>query len=472
LVVNVTIKNVGNETARNVTIYSIDTIKGILFTQEFLNFLEPNSSHEFPMKIFLVKPEAGLYNVHIVAKFGNQIAEDTVKVKVKSVVNFTLSIEGKGKYLYGENATFILSIDSTSNLLLYGEAYVKLFKNGKLMLETSYKPMIDSWGVWRREINLGKLPLGNYTLRFEAEFYGRKENVTYSFTVYRRNLTMDAYFRGGKIFVNVREEDFPVEGIKVWINGREFTTNSLGFVTLDVTEPGTYIIKADLDGIISEKIVEVERPIILASQINNTLRVKVLDSKGNPIKGITVVVQGSRDTLYSVTDENGIAEFNVEKIGVGAAEIKIESENYLPASTQVNVIASKPKKELITKTITETLTTTTTSTYVPLAPGKERSASDINFVLLVIGFLAVFGASSYLAFFRPIIVEESIDKYYFVKIKAPRLRGVKEFKYEKLANVKDAWASRGNVEIEDNKIIWRIDELGPGEEAILQFTLS
>jgi len=77
-----------------------------------------------------------------------------------------------------------------------------------------------------------------------------------------------------------------------------------------------------------------------------------------------------------------------------------------------------------------------------------------------------------LAFFRPIIVEESIDKYYFVKIKAPRLRGVKEFKYEKLANVKDAWASRGNVEIEDNKIIWRIDELGPGEEAILQFTLS
>lgn len=37
---------------------------------------------------------------------------------------------------------------------------------------------------------------------------------------------------------------------------------------------------------------------------------------------------------------------------------------------------------------------------------------------------------------------------------------------------KEVWATKGEVKIEDGVIVWRIDELEPGEEATLQVVLS
>ncbi|AEC52822.1 hypothetical protein PNA2_1907 [Pyrococcus sp. NA2] len=477
LVVNVTVINIGNETARNITIYSSDILKGVLFTQGFIQFLNPNSSYTFPMKIFLLKPEAGLYDVHVAAKVGHQIAEGNFKLKVKSIVNFTLSIEGKDRYLYGENVSILLHIDSHSNILLYGNAKAILFKEGKKIKEFSYKPMIKSWGSWTEKLSIRGLSLGNYSLLFEADFYGRKKTLMYNFTVYRRNLYLDARFENGKIIVRVTENGRPVKGIKVWINDREFKTDASGLVILNVKEPGIFIVKANLDGIIKEKIVKVERPIIFASQLNSTLRVRVIDSEGRPINRVMVVAKGPKGTFYSITNENGTCKFDVEKLGLGVVRIEVISDKYLASKASIVVREWRIRQTTTpTPTPARNVSTKTNITSVPsqtsqttIAPGRQ--GIDIPLILLLLGFFVTLGSSSYMAFFRPVIVEDMIKGYYFVKVRAPRLRELRKFRYEKIANVKNAWASKGRVEMKEGKVVWEIDKLEPGEEAVLQLIL-
>ncbi|AGT34317.1 hypothetical protein OCC_14185 [Thermococcus litoralis DSM 5473] len=56
-------------------------------------------------------------------------------------------------------------------------------------------------------------------------------------------------------------------------------------------------------------------------------------------------------------------------------------------------------------------------------------------------------------------------------MRAPRLRELRNFRYEKAINAVDARATKGKVAIEDGKVIWEIDKLEPGEEAFLQVIL-
>ncbi|WP_048146684.1 CARDB domain-containing protein [Pyrococcus abyssi] len=486
LTVNVTVKNVGNETAENVSIYAMDSIPGVLFTQGFVSSLTPNSSYTFPMKIYLIKPEAGLYDVTIVSRVGNQVSECTLKLKVRSVVNFTLSIEGEERYLYGTNVTFTLGVDSQSNLLLYGDVKVIVFgENGKIIYTRTFKPMISSWGNWEKELNIGKLPVGNYTVKLLADFYGRKKTGTYNFSVYRRPLTFTAYFNSGKIIAEVREKGKPVKGVKVWINDREYLTDEDGRVEVEVTDPGVYIVRANLDGIIKEQIVNVERPIIVTSQVNGTLIVRVLDSKGSPIKGIPVVFKIGGEEKYEITNKLGIAEFNVSDIW-GPGEVEIRSDKYLPASKKISIkkferkqitttpsspTPSKTKPRITETNVTENLTASIPQevTTTPITPGKKV---DLPLIVLIVAFAVTLASSSYLAFLRPIVIEDSVDRYYFVRVKAPRLRGLKNFRFEKQASVKSAWASKGKVKIEGSKVVWEIQELEPEEEATLQLILS
>ena len=84
----------------------------------------------------------------------------------------------------------------------------------------------------------------------------------------------------------------------------------------------------------------------------------------------------------------------------------------------------------------------------------------------------MFGGSIYLSFLRPHLIEEELGKYYFVKLRAPRILPIRNFRWEKGMNAVEVRATKGNAKIEGSKVVWTIDELEPGEEAILQVVLG
>jgi len=121
-------------------------------------------------------------------------------------------------------------------------------------------------------------------------------------------------------------------------------------------------------------------------------------------------------------------------------------------------------------TTTRKITTTTSARFSIKIPLKIRIDYERLSIILIVSAL-LFGISSYAAFFMPIKLEEQLDGYYFVKVKAPRLRKLKKFRYRKAISVASVRATKGRVEIKDSEIIWEIDELAPGEEAFLQVIL-
>ncbi|AMM54826.1 CARDB domain-containing protein [Pyrococcus kukulkanii] len=468
---NVTITNVGNSTAENVTVFVFNKIKGILFTQGFIRSIPPNTTTNITLKAYLIKPEAGVYKLTVVGKLGNYIAEDYLKLKVKSVINYTLRIQGPVMVIYGRNVSMVVSINSNSNVLLYGNAKIVILKDGQVLKEVNYRPMIKPWGAWSENIIIPRPEIGNYSVIFSANFYNRIKNTTFNFTVFRRPLTYEAYFENGEIIVKVTQKGTPVKNIEVTIGNTTMYTDENGVVMYPVNSPGTYLIRVNLDGVISEKLITVERPIVVPIVKNSSLKIKVLDSAGKPIKGITVEVTSERGTFYGVTNEEGICEFNLSEVGYGKIKIEANSIKYLPSATSITI---KPplKQEVETSTTTTTITTTIFKTETVTPVVKEGKKIDKGLIGLIIVFIITLGISSYLAFFRPIVVEDKIGRYYFIKIKAPRLAPLKEFKYEKLATVEEAWTEKGTVRVEGNIVIWQIDKLEPGEEATLHLILA
>jgi hypothetical protein len=78
----------------------------------------------------------------------------------------------------------------------------------------------------------------------------------------------------------------------------------------------------------------------------------------------------------------------------------------------------------------------------------------------------------YLSFFRPHIIEEELGRYYFVKLRAPRLVPLRGFHWEGQMNAVEVRTTKGDARIEGNTVIWEIEELKPGEEAVLQVVLG
>lgn len=414
--INVTLKNVGNETAYNVTVYAIDQIKGVLFTQGYVNALSPGESRNLTLKVYTTNPSAGLYKIHIVAKWGNQLVEDILTLKVRSVVNFSLLIDGSEKVRYGRNATFTLAITSYSNLLLYGDAKVEVKRDGKTIQVLSYKPIVKEGESWVTTLSLPGTEVGNYTILFSANFYGREKKIEHNFTIYRRNLSYTVKFENGKIIVNVFEGENPASDVKVTIDALSFVTGKDGKIEYEVNEPGVYTVTLDLDGKVVEELVRVKTPLLFASQENTTLIVRAVDPDGYPIEGIVIKVFGPKGYIYNVTDSNGIARFNLNDIGYGEVEVSAESSKYLPASTTfitkkpVTPTSNPPSTEA-TPTKTPTFTpSTTVQTPSPTPVGTKISSRIWEFLFYLALFLGTVLFTSYFAFFRPIIVEDNIGK--------------------------------------------------------------
>jgi hypothetical protein len=166
-----------------------------------------------------------------------------------------------------------------------------------------------------------------------------------------------------------------------------------------------------------------------------------------------------------VTDENGTALINLNETGFGSISLKAESDRYLGAEA---IIAVKEHQKPETQTPTQTTSTPINQT-TPIPPAKPKDYGNLPIILVLSAVL--FGSTSYLALFRPLKFEEQLDRYYFVKVRAPRMRELQNFRYEKAINAVEARATKGRVTIEDGKVIWEIDKLEPGEEAFLQVIL-
>jgi len=313
--------------------------------------------------------------------------------------------------------------------------------------------------------------VGNYTVIMRSSFRGLSKTVTKSFLVYQRSLSYETKFEKGIIYVRVTDEQGNgVEGIPVNIEGTQLQTNSYGVAFIEANEPGTYRITLNLDGRIVETFVEVKKLFVDYEQRNETLLVYVRDSSGVGIPKVSVEAIGPLGKSYGTTDENGTAMIDLNETGFGSIKIKAENDAYIGAEAMITVEMPKPPKtETPSPSTTSSPSTPINQTTTPVSPPQPKDYGNLPLILILSAVL--FGSTSYLALFKPLKFEEQLDKYYFVKIRAPRLREIQNFRYEKAIDAVEARATKGKVMIEDGRVVWEIEKLEPGEEAFLQVLL-
>lgn len=468
--VPVAVSNIGNETAENVTIYiSGPLVEGLLYSQDVIKTLKPGEKIEKTLPIYVENPKAGTYELKVVARVGAVLIEVPISLRVLTKVSYSIDIDVNDRYLFGEDVAITLKVSSSSNGIIFGDVSYEIYRENVSVAEKSIHNIFlypeYPKNRWEYVIFLPKPDVGKYTIVMRARFGGISKTITKSFEVYQRKLRYETKFEKGIIYVRVLDEEGKgVEGVPVTIEGTELKTNSYGIAFIEAKEPGTYRISLNLDGKIVETFVEVKKLFMSYEQKNETLLVYIRDSAGKGIGNVTIEAIGPIGKTYSVTNENGTAVINLNETGFGSISLKAESDRYLGAEAIVTV--KEPKKP---ETETPTQTTPPINQTTPIPPAKPRDYGNLPIILVLSAI--IFGSTSYLALFKPLKFEEQLDKYYFVKVKAPRLRELRNFRYEKAINAVDARATKGKTEIEDGKVVWEIDKLEPGEEAFLQVIL-
>ncbi|NJE46353.1 hypothetical protein E3E35_02775 [Thermococcus sp. GR7] len=458
--------NLGNQTLSNVTVYVTGPTDGFLYQSKVIRDpIEPNETIQDTLSVKILNVDPGKYTLTLVARAGSSYSEAQITVSVKTFVDYALRIDVGDEYTYGSNITAALRITSRANGVIIGRIGYTLSRDGDVLETFSTTIYLKPGESWIKNITLITPKVGNYMIYFWANFSGRFKSTTATFRVYQRNLRYDAYFRDGAIYVHVYDEDEKgVSDISVRINGVPFKTDDDGTVSYLVDQPGTYEIVLNLDGKIVTTFVEVKKLFLSYFQKNGTLLVKVVDSTGEPVPNITVTASGPLGKDYAVTNSSGIAVVDLEKTGYGTIMLKAESSRYVGAEASAKVVPP------VTPTPTPTTTTSSPSntTTTPVQPPKNYG--PLAAILLIAGVLLA--GTSYAAFFMPIIQEERLDRYYFVKVKAPRLRSIDNFRFEKGVTALGARATKGSAKVEDNRVVWEIEHLEPGEEAYLQVILG
>ncbi len=472
IIIPVRIANLGNESISNITLYVTGPADGFKYQTRIIKSIAANQSILQTLIIKVLSPPAGMYSLKVVAVSGSNFAQDIFKVKVSAKIDYTTSINVSNKYYYGRNVTANIIVKSLSNTPIIGTVEVHLFYGKKLIQSYSSTIYVESEGIWSHAIFLQKPEPGNYTIVLKTNFYGDVKVINKSFEVYRRVLNYKVEFQNGVITVNVKDENGnSVPGIAVQINGIQFITDENGRVSYAVDKPGTYRIKLNLNGKVVETLVAVKKPFVHTIQKNMTLLIHVIDPTGKGIDNATVTATGPSGTVYACTNASGWAQISLKETGFGTILLNIKNPKYLPVKETITV--EKPSERLTTTSRPIANTNTTVSqvltSTVATTPSKKSSATYMALIVLIAAL--IFGAASYVAFFMPIKLEEQLDKYYFVKIKAPKLRGIKNFRYEKQINAVDVRATKGNAQIEGNIVLWEIEELEPEEEAFLQVIL-
>ncbi len=334
----------GNETVSNVTVYVTGPTKGFLYGSRVIREpIEPNGtiSEKISIKILNVNP-GGEYNLTLVARAGSSYSEAKIKVHVKTFVDYTLRVDVNDEYIYGNNVTIPLRVTSRANAVIIGRlGGYTLSRDGTVLERFATTIYLRPGGEsWVKELRLTKPEVGNYSVYFWANFGGGVfKSKTAEFRVYQRNLGYDAYFENGAIYVRVYDEKGRgVSNISVKINGVSFKTDDDGTVSYLVDEPGTYELVLNLDGKVARTLIDVKKLFLSATQENETLLVRVVDSAGGkPVPNVTVTASGPLGKDYSTTNPSGIAEVNLEKTGYGTLMLRAESSMYIGGETTVRV---------------------------------------------------------------------------------------------------------------------------------------
>jgi len=467
------LKNLGNVTLSNVSVYVTGPAEGFLYGGKVIRQpVEPNGTVEDTVSIKLLNLNPGVYNLTLVARAGSSYSEARIKVHVGTLVDYSLRIDVGKEYTYGSNVTAVLGVKSGANGVIIGRLGYTISRDGSPVKTFATSVYLLPGESWAMEVNLTRPEVGDYSVYFWANFGGKFKSTRKTFRVYQRNLNYEARFRDGAIYVRVYgEKGQPVSGIPVTIDGIPFQTGEDGTVSYLVDKPGTYEIVMNLDGRIVKTFVEVKKLFLSVTQENETLLVRVLDSTGQPVPNVTVTASGSLGTEYSITNSLGVARIDLEETGHGTVMIRAESRRYVGGETTVNVAPPvRPTTSTSTTTpetkASETVTTTTPTTRA----NPPRNYGPLAGILFLAG--VIFAGASYVAFFLPIVQEEMLDRYYFVKVKAPRLRGVDGFHFERGVKAIEVRATKGRAEVKDGVVVWEVEHLEPEEEAYLQVILG
>ncbi|MBP1912311.1 hypothetical protein [Thermococcus stetteri] len=475
LVVPFSVKNTGNTTITNITVYITGPTTGFQYSGKVIRTsLHPGDVYEDTLLLKVLNVEPGQYLLKIIARVGEQYFEAPVIVTVKTLVDYSLAIDVQDRYLYGRPVRVSLSLYSKSNTVISGKIGYYIVGEEGVMLNQSVITYVRPGFSWKKDLEFKTLPLGNYTVVLWANISGLYKETSKSFEVYRRALNYSVRFENGAIRVFVYDPSRRgVPDIAVTINGVELRTGPTGEVAYSISTPGTYRVVLNLDGkIVLEKIV-VKSLQISGIQERDRLIVRVTDGKV-PVPNVTVEVTGPRGKDLGVTNTTGFVVFNLSRVGYGTLVIRAESSSYLPIETVITTIA--PPTQITTTTPEQKHSNTTTTTTKPplqTTPPESRKPSWISegtALILILSGIA-FAITSYLALAAPIVHEETLDRYYFIKVRAPRLRPLTGYRIERPVRAVEVRATKGNATLNEDGIVWELD-LEPGEEAYLQAILG
>ncbi len=467
VVVPFSVTNLGNETISNVTVYVTGPAQGFQYSVKVIRTpIEPGESLNDTITLRVLNVPPGEYNLTLVAKAGNVYSSDRFVVSVGVLSDYSLSVEVGRRYIYGHDVAITFKVVSKSNGILLGSIGYRVMSGGVILKSYENSTYLNPGEVWEKTIVLKHPDIGNYTVELWANLGGKYKRVTKTFEVYQRKLSYDVYFMDSAIYVRVFNSTGGVPGIEVSINNATFETDSSGQVSYLVTKPGVYRVTLNLDGKIVTTFVDVKKLILTPTVSNGTIIVQVIDSSGLPVPNVTVVASGPLGTDYEVTNSSGIAVISLKRTGYGSIVIKAESDHYLPGEAIVTVPKPSP-------TTTSSPTQTPSNTTIPVPPSTSettpKSSSHLGLILILSGI--VLAGTSYFAFAHPIIQEETLDRYYFLKVRAPRLRPLENYRVERPVKAVEVRTTKGNAKVENGKLIWELD-LEPGEEAYLQALLG
>jgi len=475
IVVPFSITNLGNETINNVTVYVTGPAQGFQYSVKVIRTpIEPGKSLNDTIAVRVLNPEPGPYLLTLVARAGRVYATSKFVVRVKSVIDYTPSIVTARRYVYGHGVNVTLRVYSTSNTVITGKIGYVIERNGVPIVNETMITFVRPDSFWVKRLSWRTLPVGNYTVLLWANLSGIYKSATASFEVYQRNLHYRVYFWDGAIHVRVYNSTGGVPGIPVEINGLKFTTGPDGTLTYAVPSPGLYNVVLNLDGRIAVVPVTVEKLSISTAQRGNVLTVRVT-ANNTPIPNVTVTVLGPSSTAYGVTNASGEAVFNLTDVGYGTVVVRAQSDRYLPSETVITV--SRPPQTTTSSSSSARMSSTTSAssnTTFPAPPETSKAAaaggsSRLGMILILAGLLLA--GTSYFAFAVPTVREETLDRYYFLKVRAPRLRPLKNYRVERQVSAVEVRATKGSARLEDGRLIWELD-LEPGEEAYLQAVLG
>lgn len=475
------VTNTGEVPLNNLTISLVWELENGLYVVNRTVYVGVNESRVFDLTLKVPNLPSGEYNLTVRGLLGNVTIEKRLILYVKPEVIYSLFIDVGDRYIYGNDVEIKFFLVSHSNDRIIGPIWMKVYRNGTLVEDKAEIRYIDPNWKWNYTMILQRPKIGIYSVKLAANMSGVYREVGKTFVVYRRRFTYRVWYWNGELKVQVKLiNDSPVKGVEVTVNGLNLKTDENGLVRYPTTSPGIYEIQLNLDGVVEKTALYVGRLFINYEVKGEALRLKVLNSNGNPVPNVTLSIAGPKGEYSAVTDEKGEASISINALGYGTISITATAENYVGSSLTIAIPSPSPATSTTTTTTTASSSTTTTTTPQTTTTTSSRpstnvkgkggaSWSEIGAVLLG---LVILGGTSYVSFMRPHITEEELGRYYFVKLRAPRLVLLRNFRWERGMNAVEVRATRGEAKIEGSKVVWTIDELEPGEEAVLQVVLG